>query len=116
MGLISRVSSRTYRCYFRRGSGLADMVNERLDYYGDLGVDRKCTSSELKKAYHKACLKYHPDKNLDDKNSEAKFKAVNVAYRVLSDPHLRAAYDNGTYEPKFPGQYKTKESSPEEQL
>ncbi|MHA2075095.1 MAG: DnaJ domain-containing protein, partial [Candidatus Hodarchaeales archaeon] len=60
------------------------------DYYKSLGVSRKATNSEIKKAYRKAALKYHPDRakdsGLDPKLSEEKFKEISEAYSVLSDP------------------------------
>ncbi len=63
------------------------------DYYKILGVDKSATPQELKKAYHKLALKYHPDKNKDDKNAEAKFKSISEAYAVLSDKEKRQQYD-----------------------
>ncbi|SLM27514.1 DnaJ5 [Desulfamplus magnetovallimortis] len=63
------------------------------DYYKILGVEKNATPSEIKKAYHKLALKYHPDKNKDDKNAEAKFKEISEAYAVLSDKEKRNQYD-----------------------
>lgn len=63
------------------------------DYYEILGVNRDATSEEIKKAYHKLAVKYHPDKNPDDKASEEKFKEASNAYSVLSDPEKRRTYD-----------------------
>lgn len=63
------------------------------DYYEILGVNRDATSEEIKKAYHKLAVKYHPDKNPDDKVSEEKFKEASNAYSVLSDPEKRRTYD-----------------------
>jgi molecular chaperone DnaJ len=63
------------------------------DFYAVLGVDKKATPDELKKAYRQLALKYHPDRNKDDKTSEAKFKEVSEAYDILKDPKKRAAYD-----------------------
>ncbi|MBF0411492.1 MAG: DnaJ domain-containing protein [Desulfamplus sp.] len=63
------------------------------DYYKILGVDKTATPQELKKAYHKLAVKYHPDKNKDDKNAEAKFKEISEAYAVLSDKEKRQQYD-----------------------
>lgn len=56
------------------------------DYYKTLGVDKKATPQQIKKAYRKLAMKWHPDKNPDDKeNAEAKFKEIGEAYSVLSD-------------------------------
>jgi molecular chaperone DnaJ len=63
------------------------------DYYEQLGVAREATAEEIKKAYRRAALKYHPDRNPDDPAAEAQFKAVTEAYEVLSDTEKRAAYD-----------------------
>ncbi|MBN1231560.1 MAG: J domain-containing protein [Anaerolineales bacterium] len=66
---------------------------EYKDYYKSLGVSRKATAEEIKKAYRKLALQYHPDKNPDDKSAEEKFKEINEAYQVLSDSDKRAKYD-----------------------
>jgi len=64
-----------------------------MDYYEILEVNRDCSGAELKKAYRKLALKYHPDRNPDDKEAEEKFKLINEAYQVLSDDEKRAIYD-----------------------
>ncbi|GAG09268.1 unnamed protein product, partial [marine sediment metagenome] len=63
------------------------------DYYKILGVNKNATKEELKKAYRKLALKYHPDKNKGDKDAEEKFKKVNEAYAVLSNDKKRKQYD-----------------------
>lgn len=64
-----------------------------LDYYEVLEVSKDCSGAELKKSYRKLAMKYHPDRNPDDKEAEEKFKTVNEAYQVLSDDDKRAIYD-----------------------
>lgn len=63
------------------------------DYYKVLGVDKKAKADEIKKAYRKLAVKYHPDKNPDDPAAEEKFKEINEAYEVLSDAEKRQKYD-----------------------
>lgn len=63
------------------------------DYYKILGVSRDATLDEIKKAYRRLALKYHPDRNPGDKEAEEKFKEINEAYAVLSDPEKRRQYD-----------------------
>ena len=63
------------------------------DYYKILGVDKNASDSELKKAYRKLAMKYHPDHAKGDKSSEEKFKEISEAYAVLSDPEKRSQYD-----------------------
>ncbi|MEN8236063.1 MAG: molecular chaperone DnaJ [Pseudomonadota bacterium] len=65
----------------------------KSDYYQLLGVSRTASADELKKAYRKLAMKYHPDRNPDDKEAEKKFKDVSKAYEVLRDDQKRAAYD-----------------------
>ncbi len=64
-----------------------------IDYYELLEVSRDANENEIKKAYRKLALKYHPDRNQGDKEAEEKFKLVNEAYQVLSDPKKRSIYD-----------------------
>ena len=66
---------------------------EYKDYYKVLGVDRKATEDEIKHSYRKLALDHHPDRNLGDKSAEEKFKEINEAYQVLSDPEKRKRYD-----------------------
>jgi curved DNA-binding protein CbpA len=67
------------------------MVAKR-DYYEVLGLDRSASEEEIKKAFRKLAFKYHPDRNKED-GAEEKFKEINEAYEVLSDPERRAIYD-----------------------
>ena len=69
------------------------MAENKRDYYEVLGVDKSAGADEIKKAYRKLAMKYHPDRNPDDKAAEEKFKEVGEAYEVLSDADKRARYD-----------------------
>ncbi len=74
------------------------------DYYKMLGVAKTATDEELKKAYRKLAMKYHPDKNKDDKAAETKFKEISEAYAVLSDKEKRKQYDEfgaGGFQQRF---------------
>ena len=66
----------------------------KKDYYDILGVTKKATPEEIKKAYRSLAMKYHPDRNQGDKTAEAKFKEASEAYQVLSDPKKKSSYDN----------------------
>lgn len=66
---------------------------EKRDYYEILEISKDASADEIKKAYRKMALKYHPDRNPDDKNAEEKFKEAAEAYEVLSDPDKKARYD-----------------------
>ena len=63
------------------------------DYYETLGVSKTSTDTEIKKAYRKLAIKYHPDKNQGDKTAEDKFKGISQAYEILSDSSKRQQYD-----------------------
>jgi molecular chaperone DnaJ len=65
----------------------------KQDYYAMLGVAREASADDLKKAYRKLAMQYHPDRNPNDKKAEAKFKEISEAYEVLKDDQKRAAYD-----------------------
>lgn len=69
------------------------MPESKRDFYEVLGVDRNVSEADLKKAYRRLAKQYHPDLNPGDKVAEAKFKEVNEAYEVLSDPQKRSRYD-----------------------
>ena len=69
------------------------MAEEKRDYYDVLGVDKSVSDDDLKKAYRKAAKKYHPDLHPGDAEAEKKFKEVNEAYAVLSDPDKKNKYD-----------------------
>src|SRR4051794_39466831 len=65
------------------------------DYYKALGVDRKASADDIKKAYRKLARQYHPDRNPGDPKAEERFKEISEAYDVLSDPDKRKKYDRG---------------------
>ena len=69
------------------------MSEEKRDYYEVLGVDKSASADDIKRAYRKKALQYHPDRNPGDKEAEAKFKECNEAYEVLSDADKKARYD-----------------------
>ncbi|MHC4124497.1 MAG: molecular chaperone DnaJ [Planctomycetota bacterium] len=65
----------------------------KRDYYEVLGLSKNASEDDIKRAYRRMAMKYHPDKNPDNKDAEAKFKECAEAYEVLSDPHKRSQYD-----------------------
>lgn len=66
----------------------------KFDYYDELEVAEDATGDDIKKAYRRLAVKFHPDKNPGDKKAETKFKRISEAYEVLSDPDLKDQYDN----------------------
>jgi len=71
----------------------------KKDYYEALGLEKGASGDDIKKAFRKSALKYHPDKNQGNKDAEEKFKEINEAYQVLSDPQKKSNYDQyGTAE------------------
>jgi curved DNA-binding protein len=68
-------------------------IMDYKDYYKILGVERKASADDIRKAYRKLAMQHHPDKNPGDKKAEDKFKEINEAYQVLSDEQKRARYD-----------------------
>ena len=82
------------------------MAENKRDYYEVLGIQKDASPEEIKKAYRKAALKYHPDRNPGDKEAEEKFKEVGEAYEVLSDEEKRQRYDQFGFagvDPNFGG-------------
>jgi curved DNA-binding protein len=75
------------------------------DYYQILGIDKKASLDDIKKAYRKLALKWHPDKNPNNKAAEEKFKKISEAYAVLSDPEKRQQYDHFGSADQFRQQY-----------
>jgi len=79
-------------------------MSDNKDYYKVLGVEKSASEEELKKAYRKLAMQFHPDRNKDNPDAEAKFKEINEAYDVLKDADKRAAYDRfGTAGPRMGG-------------
>lgn len=71
----------------------------KQDYYEILGVPKTAEEREIKKAYKRLAMKFHPDRNQGDKEAEAKFKEIKEAYEVLTDAQKRAAYDQYGHAP-----------------
>ena len=63
------------------------------DYYAVLGLEKGASDDEIKRAFRKLAIKYHPDKNQGNKEAEEKFKDINEAYQILSDPEKKARYE-----------------------
>src|SRR5437763_8422910 len=78
-------------------------TTRKRDYYEVLGVGRSTSAEEIKRAYRKLAVKFHPDKNPDDPHAEEKFKELGEAYDVLMDPNKRAAYDRFCHAAFAPG-------------
>jgi len=79
------------------------MATTKRDYYEVLAVERSASAEEIKKAYRKLAVKFHPDKNPGDKTAEDKFKELGEAYEVLSNPDKRSAYDRFGHQAFSPG-------------
>ena len=82
------------------------MAENKRDYYEVLGVEKSASAEEIKKAYRKKAMQFHPDRNPGDKTAEEKFKEVGEAYEVLSDDDKRARYDQFGFQgvdPNFGG-------------
>ncbi|CAO3627604.1 unnamed protein product [Cunninghamella blakesleeana] len=92
--LESDGSNREYRNLLRKAE-LELKKSLRKDYYKVLGLSKDASESEIKKAYRKLALQYHPDKNAGDAAAEVKFKEIGEAYAILSDPQKKNQYDSG---------------------
>lgn len=78
------------------------------DHFTTLGVTESSTAEEIKKAYRRVAMKYHPDRNLNDPSAEAKFKEANAAYEILADDKKRTEYINSRKNPNFNSQHKNR--------
>ena len=72
---------------------MASTMSSKRDFYEILGVSKSSTADEIKKAYRKVAMQFHPDRNPGNKEAEEKFKEAASAYEILSDPDKRAQYD-----------------------
>jgi len=73
------------------------------NYYSVLGLDKGSSDDEIKKAYRKLAMQYHPDRNEGNKKAEDRFKEISEAYAVLSDKKKRSQYDQKVFTKSFPG-------------
>ncbi|KAI9260221.1 hypothetical protein BY458DRAFT_516538 [Sporodiniella umbellata] len=87
-------SNREYQSLLRKAE-LELKKSQRKDYYKVLGLTKTATETEIKKAYRKLALQYHPDKNAGDEKAEVRFKEIGEAYAILSDAEKKARYDSG---------------------
>lgn len=91
---INFLSNFSTRLAFESGERyISNPMSDQQDYYQILGVNRDASPEEIKKAYRRLALKYHPDKNKGDKHAEEMFKKISEAYAVLSNPEKRKEYD-----------------------
>ena len=80
----------------------------KRDFYEVLGVEKNASEAEIKKAYKRLAMKYHPDRNPDNKEAEEKFKEAKQAYEILTDAQKRAAYDQFGHAGVDPSALRTK--------
>lgn len=90
---------------------LIELNNYAMDYYTLLGVQRTATDEEIRKAYRKLAMAYHPDRNPGDKEATIKFKQIQEAYDTLTDLNKRARYNGNKPQPKPAPKPKSKKSS-----
>ena len=81
------------KIFFSKKVWSLENIMSKRDYYQVLGVDKSASAAEIKKAYRKLAMKFHPDKNQGDKAAEEKFKEASEAYEVLSDESKKSRYD-----------------------
>src|SRR5512141_659735 len=80
------------------GVGFGPGARSKRDYYNGLDVPKNAAEADIKKAYRRLAMKFHPDRNPDDAEAEGKFKEAKEAYEVLTDAQKRAAYDQHGHE------------------